>query len=75
MHTVYTILHITRKSLTLTGYGRHYKIQDAQKTIGSRSEYTNVVSNPILLVLRNALCYPRDVADFLCKYQLDALSR
>jgi hypothetical protein len=30
-------------------------------------EDTDIVSNPLLLVLRDALCYPRDVTDFLAQ--------
>jgi hypothetical protein len=30
-----------------------------------RLEDTNIVSNALFLVLRDALCYPCDVADFL----------
>lgn len=59
IHTIETIL----SRLTLTGYGRQ------QKYKRSRSEDTNVTSDPVLLVLCNALCYPGDIADFLCNGQ------
>ena len=39
--------------------------EDGKDYNSQRLEYTNIVSNPLFLVLCNALGYPSDVADFL----------
>lgn len=53
------------------------KLNMLQVHILLRLKDTDIITNPLFLVLRNALGYPRDVADFLStvSYNVHASSR
>jgi len=49
----------------MTIYTSHYAHTPLVFPICPLSEHTDVVSYPILLILRNALCNPRHISNFL----------